>query len=65
MITSFFGRRLIVVGLLGHSAFGPLCVVERLVELSRDPQAVQEHREFASHGHRRSFLGVLAAAICL
>jgi hypothetical protein len=38
-----------------------MCVVERLVELSRDPQVVQEHRELPRHGHRSPFLGVLAA----
>ena len=36
-------------------------VVERIVDLSRNPQAVQEHAELPSHGHRRPFLRVLAA----
>jgi hypothetical protein len=37
-------------------------VVERIVELSAHPQAVQEHREFSCYGYHRSFLGVLASA---
>src|SRR5918993_1549351 len=36
-------------------------VVERIVELSRHPQAVQEHREFPRHRNCRPFLGVLTA----
>jgi hypothetical protein len=37
-------------------------VVERFVDLSGYPQAVQRYREFASYGYCRSFLGVLASA---
>jgi hypothetical protein len=36
-------------------------VVERIVEFSAHPQAVQEHREFASYGYHRSLLGVLTS----
>jgi hypothetical protein len=39
----------------------PMRVVERIVEFSGYPQAVQEHTELSRHGHRRSFLGVLTA----
>jgi hypothetical protein len=39
----------------------PMCVVERIVDLCRNPQAVQEHRELPRYGHHRSFLGVLAS----
>jgi hypothetical protein len=31
-------------------------VVERIVELCCNPQAMQEHRELPRHGHRRSLL---------
>ena len=37
----------------------PMRAVERIVDLSRNPQVVQEHRELSGHGHRRSLLGVL------
>jgi hypothetical protein len=33
----------------------PMGVVERIVGLSRHPQAVQEHTELPRHGHRRPF----------
>jgi hypothetical protein len=39
----------------------PMRVVERVVDLSRNPQPVQEHTELPRHGHRRPFLGVLAS----
>ncbi len=39
-----------------------MCVVERVVELSCDPQAVQEHTELPRHGHHRPFLCVVASA---
>jgi hypothetical protein len=37
-------------------------VAERLVDLARDPQAVQQHGEFASDGGLGSLASVLAAA---
>ena len=40
----------------------PMRVVERIVDLSGNPQAVQEHTELPRHGHHRPFLGVLASA---
>src|SRR5215212_12010674 len=41
----------------------PMGVVERIVDLSRNPQVVQEHRELPRHHcNHRSFLGVLAPA---
>ena len=39
----------------------PIGVVERVVDLPANPQAVQEHTELPSHGHRRSFLCVLGS----
>src|SRR5215211_5373476 len=36
-------------------------VVERIVELFTNPQAVQKHRELSGHGHRRSLLCVLGS----
>jgi hypothetical protein len=39
----------------------PMRVVERIVDLCRDPEAVQEHRELPRYGHSRSFLGVLSS----
>src|SRR5215213_1072741 len=39
----------------------PMRVVERIVDLSGYPQAVQEHTELSRHGHRRSFLCVLTS----
>ena len=39
----------------------PMCVVERIVDLSRNPQAVQKHRELPRCGHHHPLLGVLAA----
>src|SRR5215213_9290417 len=40
----------------------PMRVVERIVDLSRNPQVVQKHRELPRHCNRRSLLGVLAPA---
>jgi hypothetical protein len=39
----------------------PMCVVQRIVDLSRNPQAVQKHRKLPRCGHHRPLLGVLAA----
>ena len=39
-----------------------MCIVERIVDLSCYPQAVQEHRELSRYGYHRSFLGVLGSA---
>jgi hypothetical protein len=39
----------------------PMGVVERIVNLCCNPQAVQEHRELPRYGYHRSFLGILAA----
>src|SRR5215213_939044 len=41
--------------------FAPMGVVERKLDLSANPQAVQEHTELSGHGHHRPFLGVLTA----
>jgi hypothetical protein len=40
----------------------PMGVVERIVDLSAYPQAVQEHRKLSRYGHRCSFLCVLASS---
>src|SRR5687767_7992549 len=40
----------------------PMGIVERVVELCCNPQAVQEHTELPGHGNRRPFLCVLASA---
>ena len=37
-------------------------VVERFVNLTRNPEAVQQHGELPRHGHHGPLLGVLAAA---
>ena len=41
--------------------FAPIGVVERIVDLSANPQAVQEYTELSGHGYHRPFLGVLPA----
>ena len=41
--------------------FTTMGVVERIVDLPRDPQPVQEHGELPRHGHRRPFLGILGS----
>src|SRR5215211_2219887 len=48
--------------LLSRPASGDPGVAQWLVNFRVDPQTVQEHRELSRHGHRRPFLGVLAAA---
>src|SRR3712207_8387374 len=39
----------------------PTGVVERIVEVTAHPQAVQKHRKLSRYGHNRSLLGVLAS----
>jgi hypothetical protein len=40
----------------------PMGIVERIVDLSVYPQAVQKHSKLSRYGHRCSFLGVLASS---
>jgi hypothetical protein len=45
---------------LSRQPFAPTRVVERIVDLCCDPEAMKHHRELPRHGHRRSLRGVLA-----
>ena len=45
---------------LSRLASGAPGVAQWLVDLSAHPQSVQKHRKLSPHGHRGSFLGVLA-----
>src|SRR5215218_9239666 len=47
---------------LGRQPFAPTRVVERIVDLCCEPEALRHHRGLSSHGHRRSLFGVLASA---
>ncbi len=40
----------------------PAAIVKWLIDLTRAPEMMQQHGEFARHGDDRSFLGVLTAA---
>jgi hypothetical protein len=38
-----------------------VCVAQRFVEFSADPQTVQKHRKLPGHGYHRSLLGVFGS----
>ncbi len=44
-------------------SFGEMGAVQGVVELSGEPQTMQQHRELASYRHHRPFLGSLAATL--
>jgi hypothetical protein len=52
--SSLLSRRLLL-------ASRAMRIVERIVDLSGNPQTVQKHRELPRHGHRCPLLGVLLA----
>lgn len=45
----------------GESAFSPLGVPERLIDLSRLPEPKEQDGELAGHRHHRPLLAILAA----
>lgn len=59
----FTRREVSLASPLSCSVREAVSVVEWLIDLPGDPQAMQERRELAGHGHHGPFLGVLAAAL--